>query len=86
MNNLIDFSARIYGKILKILLKDRTTCKNIIFATEAYNNILFSTEIKESMLYNGTVDIRPRVSKSMEEQAFRTRKKSRGIYSVMDLQ
>lgn len=75
MNNLIDFSAPHIRKILKILLKDRTTCKNIIFATEAYNNILFSTEIKESMLYNGTVDIRPRVSKSMENRHFLYTKK-----------
>lgn len=62
--------------VLKTLLKDRTTSGNIIFATAAYENMGFTTEITDSMLYKDEVDIRPRVSKSMEEQAMRTRKKA----------
>ena len=76
VNKLIDFSAPYVKKILKTLLKDRTTGNNIIFATEAYDNTSFATEIEASMLQNNAIDIRPRVSKSMEEQALRTRKKA----------
>ena len=76
MNKLIDFSLPYVKKLLKTLLKDRTTGNNIIFATDAYENATFTTEMKAAMLYNDTIDIRPRVSKSMEEQALRTRKKA----------
>lgn len=62
--------------VLRTLLKDRTTGGNIIFATDAYENMGFTTEITDSMLYKDEVDIRPRVSKSIEEQAMRTRKKA----------
>ena len=74
MNKLIDFSLPHVKKVLNTLLKDRTTGKNIIFATDAYDSADFITEITASMLYEDTVDIRPRVSKSMEEQTLRTRK------------
>lgn len=76
MNKLIDFSLPYVKKLLKTLLKDRTTGNNIIFATDAYENATFTTEMKAAMLYNDTIDIRPRVSKSMEEQTLRTRKKA----------
>lgn len=76
LNRLIDFTSPHVKSVLRTLLKDRTTGGNIIFATDAYENMSFTTEITESMLYKGEVDIRPRVSKSMEEQAMRTRKKA----------
>lgn len=59
-----------------MLLKDRTTKKNIIFATDAYAGIDFTMPITKKLLTGNTVDIRPRVAKSMEEQAVRTRKKA----------
>lgn len=62
--------------MLKTLLKDRTTGQNIIFATDAYDNINFTTHITAKLLLDDSVDIRPRVSKSMEEQNIRTRKKA----------
>lgn len=72
MNKLIDFTSPYVKSVLRTLLKDRTTGGNIIFATDAYENMSFTTEITETMLYKNEVDIRPRVSKSMEEQAMRT--------------
>lgn len=76
MNKLINFTSDQVKPVLKTLLKDRTTGKNIIFATDAYPDMVFTTEITEAILVNSDVDIRPRVSKSMEEQAMRTRKKA----------
>ena len=68
MNRLIDFTSPNVRSVLRTLLKDRTTGGNIIFATDVYENMSFTTEITESMLCKDEVDIRPRVSKSMEEQ------------------
>lgn len=76
MVKLIDFTSSNIKSVLKTLLKDRTTGQNIIFATDAYDNIDFTTHITAKLLLDDSVDIRPRVSKSMEEQNIRTRKKA----------
>ena len=76
LSKLIDFTSGQVKLVLKTLLKDRTTGQNIIFATDVYENVSFTTEITELMLSNNAVDIRPRVSKSSEEQTIRTRKKA----------
>ena len=76
MSNLVDLKSYPVNTVLDILLKDRTTNKNIIFATESYENIDFTTEITKDLLLSGFFDIRPRVLKSMEEQTKRTRKKA----------
>lgn len=76
MAELIDLTSYPVKEVLSILLKDRTTEKNLIFATNEYDNFSFSAEITKENLLNGTIDIRPRVSKSQEEQAKRTRKKA----------
>lgn len=76
MSNLIDLKSHPVEVVLNILLKDRTTEKNIIFATEAYENMDFTTEITKKMLLSDSLDIRPRVLKSLEEQTQRTRKKA----------
>lgn len=76
MTKLIDFTSSNIKSVLKTLLKDRTTGQNIIFATDAYDNIEFATPITAKLLLDDSVDIRPRVSKSMEEQNIRTRKKA----------
>ena len=76
MSKLIDLKSHSVDIALNILLKDRTTEKNIIFATEAYENMDFTTEITKKMLISDSLDIRPRVLKSMEEQTQRTRKKA----------
>lgn len=77
MDNLIDVASYPVSLVLKRLLKDRTSGKNIIFATEAYDHIQFATQITEKLLLDdNSVDIRPRVSKSLQEQTQRTRKKA----------
>lgn len=76
MSDLIDLKSHQISAALNLLLKDRTTKRNIIFATEAYAGIDFTMPITKKLLADNTVDIRPRVAKSMEEQAVRTRKKA----------
>lgn len=77
MENLIDFNTDSVRKTINILLKDRSTGKNIIFATDQYDNdISFNTEITKEIINKNICDIRPRVTKSLEEQSARTRKKA----------
>lgn len=73
MSGLIDFKSYPLSTVLNLLLRDRTTGNNIIFATEAYAGFDFGTAITEDLLMGGKVDIRPRVLKSLEEQSRRTR-------------
>ena len=73
MSELIDFKSYPLSTVLNLLLRDRTTGNNIIFATEAYDGFDFGTAITEDLLMEGMVDIRPRVLKSLEEQTRRTR-------------
>ncbi len=76
MSNLIDLKSRSVNIVMNILLKDRTTNKNIIFATDAYDNIDFTTQITKKILFSDFIDIRPRVSKTLEEQNQKTRKRA----------
>ncbi len=76
MSKLIDLKSHSVNTVFNLLLKDRTTNKNIIFATDAYDGIDFTTPITKKLLFNSSVDIRPRVLKSLEEQTQRTRKKA----------
>ncbi len=77
MINLINFESPPVSTALSMLLKDRTTGKNIIFATDAYEGIDFETPITPRfVLGENRADIRPRVSKSMDEQLRRTRKRA----------
>lgn len=81
MKNLIDLKEYPVANHLKALLKDKTTGKNIIFATNAYAErippITEKTQITVDILSGFNEDIiQPRVSKSLEEQAERTRKKA----------
>lgn len=74
MDKLIDLTSDSVKKTINILLKDRTTGHNIIFATDAYDTISFTEHITKKKL--SLIDLQPRVSKSIEEQALRTRKKA----------
>lgn len=81
MSNLIDITAYPVKELLPILLMDKSTKKNIIWATDAYasygscfddkNNI--TTEI---LLGDNGFILQPRISKSLKEQLERTRKKA----------
>ena len=80
-NSLINITDYPVKNVLKLLLQDKTTKKNIIFATDAYSdkypNINAKTQITESVLLGiRSLDIQPRVCKSLEEQTERTKKKA----------
>lgn len=76
MPDLIDLNSYAVSISLNVLLKDRTTDENIIFATDAYEGVSFDTQMTRRMLARNAVDIRPRVAKSLEEQTLRTRRKA----------
>lgn len=76
---LIDIDAYPVKDVINMLLKDKTTKKNIIFATEAYTEIGIDSksQITEDVLWGlHELSLQPRVLKSMEEQSERTRKKA----------
>ena len=79
MEKLIDIKAPPVSDMLTYLLQDKTTKKNIIWATDSYtengNMIDPKSEITATSLYGFASDIiQPRVLKSMEEQSSRTKK------------
>lgn len=81
MSKLIDLNEYPVNTVLPQLLKDRTTGENIIFATDAYleenPDITEKTPMtKELLLGLNSCDIQPRVLKSQEAQAARTKKKA----------
>ena len=79
MPDLIDIANFPVGDVLDILLKDKTTKKNIIFATDTYSSLECDEldEITTDVLSCfSTLDIQPRVMKAQAEQILRTRKKA----------
>jgi len=88
MDKLIDINEYPVKDTLKILLQDKSTKKNIIWATDIYNEygpgFNDKNQIKLS-LFNGTnaFKLRPRISKTLEEQQERTRKKAEVILIVL---
>ena len=78
MDKLIDLNDYPVNKYLKALLKDKTTKKNIIFATSAYSlqghPIKETEQITEEILSNFIqCEIQPRVLKNKEQQQERTK-------------
>lgn len=82
MNNDIEnYFQNINTKILKILLLDRSTNRNIVWATENYISFGISyspeREIQIPQITGSNADlIKPRVTKAKEEQNTRTRDKA----------
>jgi hypothetical protein len=81
MKKLIDINNYPVSVVLKTLVKDKTTGQNIILATTARTRrgrILGKTkQITEELLQSIGADlIQPRVAKSLEKQAERTREKA----------
>lgn len=81
MNERISFHSYPVNVVLKFLLQDKTTKKNIVFATNAYtekdSSIDERTQITESILKGlDAAVIQPRAAKSLEHRAERTRKKA----------
>ena len=76
MENLIDIRDYPVRDVLKLLLKDKSTKKNILFATDAYDGIVPEEPITEAVLLGFyALAIHPRVKKSLDAQDARTRKK-----------
>lgn len=80
MEKLIDICSYPVANVLDLLLKDKSTKKNIIWATDTYEEFGEGFTDKEQMsaniLLQRTDIIRPRIQKSLEAQAQRTRKKA----------
>lgn len=81
MSGLININSSPISNYLDILLKDRTTGKNIIWATDAYAEMGEGFQDKNHLvpkMFTGakSLIIRPRIEKSLEEQQERTRKKA----------
>ena len=80
MERLIDIGSESVASFLDILLADKTTRRNIIWATNTYEALGRGFTDKEQMnrtlLLQHADLIRPRIEKSQEEQAARTRKKA----------
>ena len=72
-NQIFPFSE----EILSILLLDRTTGKNILWATDDYSPINSKSQIQISQITGNHSDrIKPRIQKQKEEQQSRTRNKA----------
>lgn len=80
MEKLIDISNYPVANVLDLLLQDKSTKKNIIWATDTYEEIGEQFTDKVQMNANSLLRrkdlIRPRIRKSQEAQAQRTRKKA----------
>ena len=79
--NLIDMNQYPVSNVLSSLLKDKSTKRNIIFATNVYSqyniDVDEKTEMTMKILKNiGYNCIQPRVAKSLAQQAERTRNKA----------
>lgn len=81
MSELIDINAYPIKELLPVLLLDKSTKKNIIWATDAYSDLGPGYDDKNIItpeLLTGDTDfiLRPRISKTLDEQQVRTRKKA----------
>lgn len=77
---MIDINSYPVAKVLDLLLQDKSTKKNIIWATDTYEEygegFTDKVQMNANALLRRTDIIRPRIQKSLEEQAQRTRKKA----------
>lgn len=71
MNNLIDFDNEYIKRVLPILLRDNTTGKNIIWATDGDGH-----KASDEITVDDVKNICPRVLKRLDEQKKRTRNKA----------
>lgn len=80
MEKLIDITSDLIAPFLEELLKDKSTKKNIIWATDSYQSLgegfADTDEIKKIRLLQHTEVIKPRIQKSLEAQQARTRKRA----------
>lgn len=73
---LIDLDSYPVEIALNTLLKDKTTRKNIIFATDIYSSYAIGEKASVTKNALNVISIQPRVEKSIEEKAQRTKTKA----------
>ncbi len=80
MDKLIDIGSNLIVSLLDLLLQDKSTKKNIIWATDTYEELghgfTDKEQIDRTLLLQHAGMIKPRIQKSQEEQVSRTRKKA----------
>ncbi|MGI6157977.1 MAG: Eco57I restriction-modification methylase domain-containing protein [Saccharofermentanales bacterium] len=80
MKNLIDISSDPIANVLDVLLQDKSTKKNIIWATDTYEDLgeefADKAQITVSTLLRQNNLICPRIQKALEAQSQRTRRKA----------
>ncbi len=81
MERLINISEYPVKPVLKLLLSDKTTKQNIVFATSSYSHLgaryREESHIDEDLLFGmDAMSIQPRVLKDSADQANRTKKKA----------
>lgn len=80
MEKLIDICSYPVVNVLDILLQDKSTKRNIIWATDSYEEFgegfTDKAQMDANALFRRKDIIRPRIQKSLEAQAQRTRKKA----------
>ena len=82
MKKLIGLEAYPVQSVLKWLLEDKTTQKNIIFATDAYSELGSGFTERDHITpekltgFSQQIQIQPRVEKAAADQQARTRKKA----------
>jgi hypothetical protein len=80
VEKLIDIGSAPVAPLLDILLADKSTKKNIIWATDTYeeygHGFTDKEQIDRNLLLQHADIIKPRIQKSLEAQAARTRKKA----------
>lgn len=73
MEKLIDISSYPVAQVLDVLLQDKTTKKNIIWATDTYaefgEEFTDKVQLDANAILRRTDLIRPRIQKSQEAQA-----------------
>lgn len=80
VEKLIDITSDLIAPFLDLLLMDKSTKKNIIWATDTYEELgdgfTDKVQMRSTTLLRRPDLIRPRIQKSQEAQAQRTRKKA----------
>ena len=78
MEKLIRFDVYPVKDYMKVLLSDKTTKKNIVFATDSYVDVGsgYGPEHQMTEELIQKLEIQPRIAKALEEQSQRTRKKA----------
>jgi hypothetical protein len=80
MPKLIDITGTPVIEVLDLLLQDKSTKKNIIWATDTYEDLghgfTDKEQIDRDLLLQHAEIIKPRIEKSIKDQQARTRKKA----------